>query len=95
MSVSSLLSQKTFGAAFFPRYVEIEVTYLDIEGRALSKRLRGFVSKVSQHEFDHLQGVCNIYKKEAQVKYFDSKEASKEFLKTVQDEDKILYIRPH
>jgi peptide deformylase len=91
---SSLLSQKIFASACISRSAQIEVTYLDIEGKVVSKRLEGFSSKVFQHEYDHLQGVCNIYRKEAKVKHFDSKEALQDFMKEVHQEDKVLYIKP-
>lgn len=39
------------------RPFEIEVRYLDRDGRPQQHRLRGMVSRCFQHEFDHLQGV--------------------------------------
>lgn len=39
-----------------PRYREIEVAYQDRHGRDHRQYLQGFVARIFQHEYDHLQG---------------------------------------
>ncbi|MBW4464875.1 MAG: peptide deformylase [Pegethrix bostrychoides GSE-TBD4-15B] len=40
-----------------PRYQEIEVEYLDRSGQLTRQQLSGFVARIFQHEFDHLNGL--------------------------------------
>lgn len=40
-----------------PRYREIEVEYLDRYGQDHRQHLQGFVARIFQHEYDHLQGI--------------------------------------
>ncbi|MGD1853230.1 MAG: peptide deformylase [Leptolyngbyaceae cyanobacterium] len=40
-----------------PRYQTIEVAYLDRCGQAHRQHLQGFVARIFQHEYDHLQGI--------------------------------------
>ncbi len=42
--------------ALVPRYTTIEIHYLDDESNEQQAILDGFVARVFQHEFDHLQG---------------------------------------
>ncbi len=39
-----------------PRYSTITVEYLDRQGDLCQKELAGFVARIFQHEYDHLQG---------------------------------------
>lgn len=39
-----------------PRYLEIEVMYLDRHGHEHRRHLQDFVARIFQHEHDHLQG---------------------------------------
>lgn len=39
-----------------PRYQDIQVDYISEQGVAITQRLEGFVARVFQHEYDHLQG---------------------------------------
>ncbi len=42
-----------------PRYTQIKVSYTSIEGVIIEQVLEGFVARVFQHEYDHLEGwVC-------------------------------------
>lgn len=43
--------------ALVPRYKEIKVDYTDINGKQTVIELSGFVSRIFQHEYDHLQGM--------------------------------------
>jgi peptide deformylase len=40
-----------------PRYSEIEVEYIDRTGQLIRQHLSGFVARIFQHEFDHLNGL--------------------------------------
>jgi len=42
--------------ALVPRYKEILVNYANEQGGLVEARLEGFVARVFQHEFDHLEG---------------------------------------
>ena len=44
------------------RYDKIRVRYYNKEGRAIKKSLNGFMSKLFQHELDHLNGKLMIQK---------------------------------
>lgn len=43
-----------------PRHFKISVEFLDREGRTKSGSIQGFVSRVFQHEFDHLRGIIHF-----------------------------------
>ena len=38
------------------RYNEIKVRYYNVEGRVIKRPLKGFISRLFQHELDHLNG---------------------------------------
>lgn len=40
-----------------PRYMEVDIEYLDEYGKGHTGHFRGFQARVIQHELDHLQGV--------------------------------------
>jgi peptide deformylase len=40
-----------------PRHCEIEVQYLDRMGQSHSAHFTGFLARLFQHEFDHLEGI--------------------------------------
>jgi peptide deformylase len=42
--------------ALVPRYKEILINYSDQQGVLMAARLEGFVARIFQHEFDHLEG---------------------------------------
>ena len=42
--------------ALVPRYKEILINYADQQGVLVEARLEGFVARIFQHEFDHLEG---------------------------------------
>ena len=45
---------------FVPRYQAIEVEYTDRHGTQQRQELTGFVARIFQHEFDHLNGLLFI-----------------------------------
>jgi peptide deformylase len=42
--------------ALVPRYREILIRYTDQQGEWVELRLDGFVARIFQHEYDHLEG---------------------------------------
>ncbi len=92
--LSSLLSEKNWAAAKIPRYKNIEVTYMNLAGETIHKQMEGFAAKAFQHEYDHLQGLVNVYRSDAEVKKFNSKAELVEFMKQVKRNDEIRYIKP-
>ncbi|RLJ74364.1 peptide deformylase [Salisediminibacterium halotolerans] len=40
-----------------PRYARVKLEAYDLDGRRFTKRLRGFLAIVFQHELDHLNGI--------------------------------------
>lgn len=46
--------------ALVPRYTEIRISYLDEQGQSQESQLEGFVARVFQHEFDHLDGLVYL-----------------------------------
>ena len=46
--------------ALVPRYTEILINYTDQQGEGVKTRLEGFVARVFQHEFDHLEGLVYL-----------------------------------
>lgn len=43
-----------------PRHQEIEVEYIDRNGKAQKQEFSGFVARIFQHEYDHLDGIVFI-----------------------------------
>jgi len=46
--------------ALVPRYRDIAISYTDPFGQTVSLRLEGFVARVFQHEYDHLEGLVYL-----------------------------------
>lgn len=46
--------------ALVPRYRDIAISYTDPFGQTASLRLEGFVARVFQHEYDHLEGLIYL-----------------------------------
>jgi peptide deformylase len=40
-----------------PRHLEIDVSFTDRRGTARTERFSGFLARLFQHEFDHLEGI--------------------------------------
>lgn len=90
----SIMLGNIWKLAKVPRYEIIDVTYLNLEGEKVKKRLEGFAAKVFQHEFDHLQGVEVIDREDAVVREFPNKEELMSFLQEVKKEDAARYKKP-
>ncbi len=43
-----------------PRYQSIEIEFSDLEGRRMQGKLDGFVARIFQHEFDHINGMLYV-----------------------------------
>ena len=91
---STMLCKTDLKVALVSRYEKIQVSYLDAEGKRVEKVLDGFEAKVFQHEYDHLQGIVNIDRKEASVKSFESKEELSSFMQQVKERDSHRYKKP-
>lgn len=46
--------------ALVPRYQSIQVSYTDLTGKIAEIDLEGFVARVFQHEYDHLNGLVYL-----------------------------------
>ncbi len=46
--------------ALVPRYKQIKISYLDRAGNAVEQHLSGFIARVFQHEYDHLDGLLYL-----------------------------------
>ena len=78
-----------------PRYQTIKATFLNLNGEKVEKVLEGFAAKVFQHEYDHLQGVENIDRKDSLVKSFESREELIAYLQEVKKEDSNSLRKTH
>jgi peptide deformylase len=65
--------------ALVPRYTAIKIHYLNEQGDEQTAELEGFVARVFQHEFDHLQGKVFLDSVETNQDIF----AESEYLKLV------------
>jgi len=65
--------------ALVPRYREIKISYTDQKGSSVETELSGFVARIFQHEFDHLEGKTYLDRVENNADIF----AESEFLKLV------------
>ena len=43
-----------------PRFMQIKVNYTNTAGESVSQQLEGFVARVFQHEYDHLDGLVYL-----------------------------------
>lgn len=43
-----------------PRYTQIEVHYINASGEPVTQNLEGFIARVFQHEYDHLNGLVYL-----------------------------------
>lgn len=91
---SAMLNEGKIKAAFLKRYKKIAVTYANLEGKIHHKTLEDFAAKVFQHEYDHLQGIVNVTRQDAEVKTFNSKEEMAEFMAKVKKKDSVSYAAP-
>ena len=43
-----------------PRYRQIGINYVDLAGQRIETELTGFVARIFQHEYDHLEGLVYL-----------------------------------
>ena len=60
--------------ALVPRYTNIEITYTDLNDQQITAHLTGFVARIFQHEFDHLQGTVYLDRVEDKLDIFAESE---------------------
>ena len=60
--------------ALVPRYTNIEITYTDLNDQQITAHLTGFVARIFQHEFDHLQGIVYLDRVEDKLDIFAESE---------------------
>lgn len=46
--------------ALVPRYLDIDIRYYSEQGELVTANLQGFVARVFQHEYDHLEGMVYL-----------------------------------
>lgn len=92
---SVMLSNGIYKLASIPRYEVIRVTYRNLSGEIIEKTLEGFAAKVFQHEYDHLQGVINITRRDAVVKEFMTHEEMMSFIQEIKKMDSGYYKKPN
>jgi len=80
--------------AYVPRYQNIFATYTNIDNERVTYKLQGFAARVFQHECDHLQGVENIHRSDAEVKEFTTLEEMVAFIEDIKKGDAVNYIKP-
>ena len=51
-----------------PRYEKITMRYIDQNAKKRTLNASGFLARVLQHEYDHLQGVLYIYRAKSTIK---------------------------
>jgi peptide deformylase len=44
------------------RNISVNIEYIDIYNKPRSQTLTGFIARVAQHEYDHLNGICCVDK---------------------------------
>lgn len=80
--------------AKIPRYKKIQVFYTNEKYEEVSHILEGFSARVFLHEYDHLEGIVNIFHRDAEVKEFENKDQLEKFMKNIRTTDRLTYIPP-
>jgi peptide deformylase len=65
--------------ALVPRFKAIRIEYTDEQGNLIETRLEGFIARVFQHEFDHLNGLVFLDRVESNRDIFSESEYLKLF----------------
>ncbi len=89
--LSVILSSNTWKLAKLARHETVHVSYTNGNGEFVEKDLSGFAAKVFQHEYDHLQGIVNICRQDAEIASFESLEALVAFMQDVKQKDAKRY----
>jgi peptide deformylase len=70
--------------ALVPRYKDILITYTNEQGDLVEAEMEGFVARVFQHEFDHLEGKVYLDRVEDNKDIFAENEYFKLFSVTTE-----------
>jgi peptide deformylase len=63
-----------------PRYSSVMIAYLDRSGQPQEQALDGFVARIFQHEYDHLQGVVFIDRVEQTTELMSEQEYQRQIV---------------
>lgn len=63
-----------------PRYTTIMVAYQDREGAVQQQNFSGFIARVFQHEYDHLQGIVFVDRVESTQELMTEQEYQRQIL---------------
>jgi peptide deformylase len=63
-----------------PRYSSVTIAYLDRAGQPQEQTLDGFVARIFQHEYDHLQGVVFIDRVEQTTELMSEQEYQRQII---------------
>jgi peptide deformylase len=63
-----------------PRYSSVTISYLDRVGQPQEQTLEGFVARIFQHEYDHLQGVVFIDRVEQTTELMSEQEYQRQIV---------------
>lgn len=91
---SIILGNGPYQLANVPRYKKIKASYWNVNGQLTHLVLESFAARVFQHEYDHLEGIENIHRQDAEIKTFESREKLLAFMNEVKTQDKTNYIPP-
>lgn len=92
---SAILCKDACHIAYVPCYTKIQAHFYDELGRLRTQILENFAARVFQHEYDHLQGIVNIYKPDVEMKSFPSLQEMDSFLSPLKAQiDTVRYIAP-
>lgn len=91
---STMQANNISQAALVTRAQSLIVEYFNLNGDIVKKKLEGFAAKVFQHEYDHLQGIENVKKADAQLKSFSTSLELEEFMKQIKQTDAVSYLKP-
>lgn len=64
--------------ALVPRYTMIEISYTDQQGKQTSQKLKNFIARVFQHEYDHLDGCVYLDRVESNLEIISEQEFNKQ-----------------
>jgi peptide deformylase len=63
-----------------PRYTSVTIAYLDRTGQPQEQTLNGFVARIFQHEYDHLQGIVFIDRVEQTTELMSEQEYQRQII---------------
>jgi len=91
---STISGDGPYRIAYVPRYKKIAAHYLNEQGQEIHQILENFAARVFQHEYDHLQGLVNIQRPDAQTKVFSTRDELVAFTNEVKKNDQVWYTPP-